>query len=146
MHLDNFPHLYIYGCTSMVLDPIIYKCMQYHCIGCCVQVECSRSDGVTVYVRGVPFQCECEGQEVWCTCQTCIILLYKHYMSNMYNYIYMFVHFTCMHECTMLMLCTLYRTVCMIVILLSLKLPHLGSQNNYVWIHNFPMLPVCPLY
>jgi leishmanolysin-like peptidase len=30
----------------------------------CYEVECSRSDGVTVYVRGVPFQCECEGQEL----------------------------------------------------------------------------------
>ena len=51
-----------------------------HSIGCaCVQVECSSSEGVTVYVRGVPFQCECEGQEVWYThfMHTCIYI-HKH--------------------------------------------------------------------
>ena len=29
-----------------------------------MQTECSADDGLTVYVRGAPFQCECEGQEV----------------------------------------------------------------------------------
>ena len=29
-----------------------------------MQVECSATDGVTVYVRGFPFKCGCEGEEV----------------------------------------------------------------------------------
>ena len=29
-----------------------------------MQTECSTDNGLTVYVRGAPFQCECEGQEV----------------------------------------------------------------------------------
>lgn len=32
--------------------------------GGCYETECSADDGLTVYVRGAPFQCECEGQEL----------------------------------------------------------------------------------
>lgn len=43
-----------------------------------VQYECS-TDDVTIYVRGVPFKCSCEGEEVYivqhCHGESCMLFL-----------------------------------------------------------------------
>ena len=60
----------------------------------CVQVECVADRGVSVLVRGFSYDCECEGQEVWHTC----------------NVMYV-VQYVCVHVCVCVCVCV-HACVC----------------------------------